>query len=325
MEIGDTVAAGDNVPSLPRIIVEKPTLSMIFSVNTSPLAGQEGEAIQSRKLRDRLLKEVRHNVAIKFSDADTSDQFRLLGRGELQFAILIEQMRREGFEFMIGKPVVLYQIAENGEKLEPIERAVLDLPEEHASEVTRLFQERKGTLTKYESRDDGRVRLEIEIPTRGLLGMRNKYLTATRGAGLFSSEVINYAPHKGDISHRLNGALICDRLGETVQYALMALEDRGVLFLGPQVDVYEGMIIGENNKDNDMNVNPCKEKKLTNIRSAGAEFLVTLAGIRKMSLEQCIEWIDEDEWIEVTPKSVRMRKKVLSQNLRSVKRSERIS
>jgi GTP-binding protein len=330
VEIGDTVNGNPETAALPRIIVEKPTLAMLFSVNTSPLSGQEGEAIQSRKLRERLLKEVRHNVALRFEEAETSDQFRVLGRGELQFAILIEQMRREGFEFMVGKPLVLYRTAEDGSRLEPMERAVLDLPEEHASDVTRIFQERKGVLSKYENmpHQEGigrqRVRLEFDIPARGLLGIRSRYLTATRGDGLFSSYLIEYAPHKGEISHRQNGALIADRIGDSIEYALLTLEERGMLFIGPGIKVYEGMIIGENAKDNDMNVNPCKEKKLTNIRSAGAEFLVRLNGIRDMSLERSLEWIDEDEWIEVTPQNVRLRKKVLSLNLRSVKRSERI-
>ena len=330
VEIGDTVAGSESAQPLERIVVEKPTIGMVFSVNTSPLSGKEGEAIQSRKLRERLLKEVRHNVALRFEDTKQADQFRLLGRGELQFAILIEQMRREGYEFMVGKPVVLMQKGENDQKLEPMERAVLDMPEEAASEVTQLFQQRKGILTKYETMASeipgkNRVRLEIDIPTRGLLGMRSRYLTATRGAGLFSTILLEYAPHKGDIAHRLVGSLISDRTGDTVEYGLLGLEDRGILFMGSGVAVYEGMIIGEHSKENDINVNPCREKKLTNIRSAGAEFLVTLAGIRKMSLEQCIEWIDEDEWIEITPKSVRLRKKVLQQNLRSVKREERLN
>ncbi len=327
-EIGDTIVGAENVEALPRIVVEKPTIAMIFSVNTSPLSGQEGEAIQSRKLRERLLREVRQNVALRFEETPLPDQFRVLGRGELQFAILIEQMRREGFEFMIGKPVVLYQTGENGEKLEPMERAVLDLPEAYAGDVTRMFQGRKGLLTKYEGGSgmgSNRVRLEFEIPTRGLLGMRSKYLTATRGEGLFSSELLAYGPHKGDLPHRLNGALISDRAGDTVEYALLALEERGILFFGPGVPVYEGMIIGEHAKANDLDVNPCKEKKLTNIRSAHAEVLVTLSGLREMSLEQCIEWIDEDEWIEVTPESVRMRKKVLPQNMRDVRRSIRLN
>ena len=326
-DIGDTIVGSDALPPLPRIIVEKPTLGMIFSVNTSPLSGQEGEAIQSRKLRDRLTKEVRTNVALRLEETSAIDQFRILGRGELQFAILIEQMRREGFEFMVGKPTVLYKNSEAGEREEPMERAVLDLPAPSVGDVTAMFQSRKGLLTKYEgggTQASDRVRLEFDIPTRGLLGMRSRYLTATRGAGLFSTQLLGYGPHKGDLPHRNNGALISDRTGDTVEYGLLGLEDRGVLFMGPGIPVYEGMIIGEHSKENDMNVNPCREKKLTNIRAASAEFLVTLAGIRKMSLEQCIEWIDEDEWIEVTPQSIRLRKKVLGQNFRSVKREDRI-
>jgi GTP-binding protein len=324
-DIGDTLAGTDKVPVMTRIVVEKPTLGMIFSVNTSPLSGKEGEAIQSRKLRDRLVREVRNNVALRLEETATNDQFRVLGRGELQFANLIDQMRRENFEFMIGKPTVLFgKDPVTGEKLEPMERAVLDMPESAVGDVTGMFQARKGLLTKYEGGGSGRVRLEIDIPTRGLLGMRSRYLTVTRGAGLFSTYLLDYGPFKGDIPHRTSGAMIADRQGDTVEYALLVLEERGVLFFGPGVPVYEGMIIGEHNKDNDLNVNPCKEKKLSNVRAAHAELLVTLSGIRDMSLEQCIDWIDEDEWIEVTPKSVRLRKKVLAQNMRSVKREERI-
>jgi len=328
VEIGDTIAGSESVPAIPRIAVELPTLAMIFSVNTSPMSGKEGEAIQSRKLRDRLMREVRQNVALRFEDTPASDQFRVLGRGELQFAILIEQMRREGFEFMIGKPTVLYKTGDQGERLEPMEKAVLDLPETSSGDVTRMFQARKGILTHYEGGANlgtGRVRLEFEIPTRGLLGMRSRYLTATRGEGLFNTSLTGYGPHKGDLPHRLSGALIADRTGDAIEYALLNIEERGTLFIGPGVPVYEGMIIGEHAKDNDLNVNPCKAKKLTNIRAAHAELLVTLSGIRKMSLEQCIEWIDEDEWIEVTPESIRLRKKVLPGNLRSVKREDRIN
>lgn len=328
IEIGDTIAENDATAALPRITVEKPTLGMVFSVNTSPLAGQEGEAVQSRKLRDRLVREVRQNVAIRLEETGSSDQFRLLGRGELQFAILIEQMRRESFEFMIGKPTVLYKHDATGNILEPMERAVLDLPEKYSGDVTRVFQQRKGILVKFDATHSthisNRVRLEFDIPSRGLLGIRSKYLTLTRGEGLFSTLFLGYGPHKGDIPHRSGGALVSDRAGQTVEYGLLGLEDRGILFFGPGVSVYEGMVIGENNKENDLNVNPCREKKLTNIRAAHAEVLVTLAGIRNLSLEESIEWIDEDEWIEVTPKSVRIRKKVLSQNMRSVKREERI-
>ena len=326
VEIGDTFASNTNVPALPRIKVEPPTLAMVFSVNTSPLSGQEGEAIQSRKLRERLLREIRNNVALRFEDTEVPEQFRVFGRGELQFAVLIEQMRREGYEFMVGRPIVLFKTDEKGNKTEPIELAVLDLPENASSEVTRLFQERKGILQKFENQSvvglggAPRVRLEIELPTRGLLGMRSKYLTATRGEGLFSSQFIGYSPFKGDMVHRINGALISDRDGETIEYALFNIEERGQLFFGPGVKIYEGMIIGEHAKEQDLNVNACREKKLTNVRASGAEILVTLSTTKKMSLEQYIEWIEEDEWIEVTPQSIRVRKKALKQNMRSVKR-----
>jgi GTP-binding protein len=325
-QIGDTLTSTKEVPIIPRVAVEPPTLAMIFSINTSPLSGQEGDAIQSRKLRDRLVKETRMNVALKFEETDQPDQFRVLGRGELQFAVLIEQMRREGSEFMVARPAVLYKTDANGNRLEPIELAVLDLPETYASDVTRLFQERRGILQKYENQSiastggTSRVRLEIEVPTRGLLGMRSKYLTATRGEGLFSSQLLGYKEHRGDIIHRINGALISDRDGETVEYALFSIEERGTLFVGPGVKVYEGMLIGEHAKENDLNVNCCREKKLTNVRASGAEILVTLRTLRKMSLEQYIEWIEDDEWIEVTPQNIRIRKKILKQNMRSVKR-----
>jgi GTP-binding protein len=321
VNIGDTLCADEKADPLPRINVEQPTLAMIFSINTSPLSGLEGEAVQSRKLRERLLKAARYNVALRFEDTDSSDQFRLLGRGELQFSILIEQMRREGLEFMVGRPQVLIKTDEaTGEKQEPMENAVVDLPETASGEVTEMFQTRKGIMTSYESLEGNRVRLKFEIPTRGLLGIQSKLLTATRGEGLLSSELSGYAAFKGDLSHRINGALISDRAGDTVEYALSSLEERGQLFISSGVKVYEGMIIGECAKDNDLNVNPCKEKKLTNVRASGSDGLVVLNGIRKMSLENCIEWIDDDEWIEVTPENIRLRKKVLGKNLRNVRR-----
>ncbi len=325
-QIGDTLVSGENVPALERIEVEKPTLAMIFSVNTSPFSGREGEAVQSRKLRERLLREARMNVAIRFSDTELPDQFRVLGRGELQFAIMIEQMRREGMEFMVGRPSVITHTNAQGKKTEPIEMATLDLPEAYASDVTRMFQERKGILNSYETSGtqsgptgtQNRVRLEFEIPTRGLLGMRTKYMTASRGEGLFSSRLIGYSEWKGDMLHRLNGALISDREGPAVEYALLNLDDRGVMFIKPGDKLYEGMIVGENTRNNDMNVNACREKKLTNVRAAGSDHYEALKGIREMTLERCIEWIDDDEWIEVTPKTIRLRKKVLATNQRSI-------
>jgi GTP-binding protein len=324
-EIGDTIGGELTTARLKRIEVNKPTLGMIFSVNTSPFSGRDGEAVQSRKLRERLLREVRHNVAVRFEETGAMDQFRILGRGELQFAIMIEQMRREGMEFMVGRPEVLLR-TENGQKMEPLERATLDLPEEFASDVTRMFQERKGILLSYEAigthsgpqGSQNRIRLEFDIPTRGLLGMRTKYLTATKGEGLFATQMIGYTEWKGEMLHRLNGALISDRDGVAVEYALLNLDDRGVMFIKPGVEVYEGMIIGEFNKENDLNVNPCREKKLTNVRAAGSDHYEALKGIREMGLERCIEWLEQDEWIEVTPKTIRMRKKILKLNQRSI-------
>lgn len=326
-QIGDTIGGEESTAPIERIEVNKPTLGMIFSVNTSPFSGRDGDAVQSRKLRERLLREVRQNVAVKFEETGAADQFRMLGRGELQFAILIEQMRREGSEFMVGRPEVLIK-GKGANREEPIEKATLDLPEEFASDVTRMFQERKGLLMSYEAvgtqsgpnGSQNRIRLEFEIPTRGLLGMRTKYLTATKGEGLFSSVAIGYAPWKGEMLHRLNGALISDRDGHATEYALINLDDRGQMFVKPGDEVYEGMIIGQFNKENDLNVNPVREKKLTNVRAAGSDHYVALKGTRDMTLERCIEWIEQDEWIEVTPKNIRMRKKVLKGNARSIVR-----
>lgn len=325
VDIGDTLTGSMETAALPRIKVDLPTIGMIFSVNTSPFSGKEGDPLQSRKLRERLLREVRHNVALRFEETEFPDQFRVLGRGELQFAILVEQMRREGSEFMIGKPTVLFK-EENGQRLEPYERAILDLPEAFSGDVTALFQSRKGILHGYEKFDHGsaeksRVRLTFEIPTRGLLGIRSRYLTITRGEGLFSTEFIGHMPFKGDIVMRINGAIIADREGPATEYAIRNLEDRGVFFIQPGVRVYEGMIVGECNKDADINANVCREKKLTNMRASHLEALVHLAGARSLSLEDCIEWIENDEWIEVTPESVRIRKKILAQNMRGVHRT----
>lgn len=326
LEIGDTLSSPAG-KALKRIAVEEPTMRMIFSINTTPNSGREGKAIQSRELRQRLLNETRNNVALRLEDTDVPDQFYLLGRGELQFGILIEKMRREGYEFMVGRPNVLMK-EEGGTKLEPFERMTLDLPESASGEVTKMYQQRKGVLVSYEAAatigsEEPRVRLVFEIPTRGMLGTNSMYKTATRGSGLISSESIGYKQHVGTIFHRQTGSLIADRSGKTTEYALASVQERGVLFIGEGVDVYEGMIIGECAKDNDLNVNPVKPKKLTNIRTTASDGLTNLYGIKKMSLEKCIEWIDDDEWIEVTPKSVRLRKKILPANMRSVRRIDR--
>lgn len=318
INIGDTLTSSREFVPHERIAVDLPTLKMTFTINTSPTSGREGEAVQSRKLKERLLRECRNNVALKFEDGPSSEQFFLFGRGELQFAILIETMRREGLEFMIGRPEVVLRKDENGNTLEPIETALLDLPKAHAGEVTEMFQLKKGRLTHYEEFGKERVRLSFEIPARGLLGIRSRYLTATRGEGLFSSQIKGYEAYRGDMLARINGTLIADRTGKTTDYALESIQERGVLFIGSSVEVYEGMVIGEGNRENDMNVNPVKPKKLTNVRKTSSDGIVVLNGTRDMSLERCIEWIDDDEWIECTPLSVRIRKKVLDQNKRTV-------
>jgi GTP-binding protein len=317
ISIGDTIAGNKDTTPYPRISVDAPTLRMIFTINTGPMSGKEGEAIQSRKLKERLLRECRSNVAIRYEDGETSEQFFLLGRGELQFSILIEQMRREGLEFMVGKPVVLMKTDDQGSLLEPIENAVLDLPSAHSGEVTELFHSRKGLLASYENMAGDRIRLIFEIPSRGLLGIRTHYLTATRGQGLFSSEIKGYEPHRGEMVHRKNGSLVADRAGKTTDYALVTLEELGMLFIGQGIVVYEGMIVGECSRANDVNINPTKEKKLTNMRKTGSDGLTILSGTRDMNLEACIEWI------EVTPLTVRLRKKVLQQNQRSVIRGKK--
>jgi len=326
LEIGDTLS-GLNSKALKRISVEEPTMRMIFSINTTPNSGREGKAIQSRELRQRLLNEIRSNVALRLEDTEQADQYYLLGRGELQFGILIEKMRREGHEFMVGRPNVLIK-TEGGVKMEPFEKMVLDLPESCSGEVTKMYQQRKGTLTSYETTavvgsEEQRVRLTFEIPTRGILGTNSMFKTATRGSGLISAESIGYKPHVGTIFHRQTGCLIADRTGSTTEYALASVQERGMLFIGEGVEVYEGMIIGECAKDNDLNVNPVKPKKLTNMRTTGSDGITNLYGTKQMSLEKCIEWIDDDEWIEVTPLSVRLRKKILASNLRSVRKADK--
>jgi GTP-binding protein len=322
--IGDTVGS-EGVTVLPRIEVEEPTMRMIVAVNTGPKCGKEGKAIQSRELRERLEAETRSNVALRLVDTDQPDQFYLLGRGELQFGIIIETLRREGLEVLVGRPNVLYKDID-GERHEPYEHLTLDLPEWAASEVTSMYQQRKGVLMSYEeaggTADEPRVRLVMEIPTRGILGTNSRYKTLTKGAGLASSELSEYKPHCGTILHRLTGSLIADRTGKSTAYSLNTLQQRGELFITEGTEVYEGMIIGECAKDNDLNVNPVKPKKLTNVRASGSDGLTILAPPKKMPLERCIEWIDDDEWIEVTPESIRLRKKVLPANQRSVIRSK---
>jgi len=321
-EIGDTLGSAEETEAFPRITVEKPTVGMLFCVSTSPFVGLEGKPLLSRTLLDRMNKEAKRNVAIRLEPTDSPDQFRVLGRGELQFAILIEQMRREGLEFMVGKPTVLIR-GEGENREEPLEKLTIDVPQDMANEVTSLFQERRGILQSYEPMESiNRVRLVFEIPTRGLLGVRSKFLTITRGEGLMSSEFIGYAPLRSSIFQRTTGALVADRRGVLTEYALKGFTDRGTFFFDPGVEVYEGMIVGESNKDNDLNLNVVREKKLTNFRAGPGNALVHLHGTKQMSLEDYLEWMEGDEWLEITPKSIRLRKKILPGNLRGVKKTD---
>jgi GTP-binding protein len=301
--------------ALPRPQIDEPTLSMEWLVNTSPLAGREGEHVTSRKLRDRLLKETLTNVALRFLDTDSPERFILMGRGEFQMAILAEQMRREGFEFALGQPQILYKTID-GVQHEPMELAVLDVPEFAQGTITQMFQVRKGILQNIVNRGSGRVRLEVLIPSRGIIGLRSRFMTETKGEGLFNFIAAGYEPLKGEILNRVNGALVSDRAGDSNSYALESLQERGVLFVGNGVNVYEGMVIGENAKDADLWVNPTKTKQLTNFRTVNKDDAIVLTPPRVVTLERGIEWIANDEILEVTPKNIRARKKQLSKNAR---------
>jgi GTP-binding protein len=311
IEIGETVADLESPLALPPIRVDEPTVSMLFSSSVSPFAGREGKYVTSTQLRERLWKERRVNVGIRVEETDSPDTFRVSGRGELQLAILIEMMRREGFEVEVGKPEIITR-QEQGRSLEPMEHLVIDIPEEYIGAVTQKIGPRRGAMTKMVNHGTGRVRLEYRIPARGLIGYRTEFLTDTRGTGLLNHLFDGWDEWQGDIAHRQNGALVADRLGRTTSYAIDHLQERGVMFVGPGEQVYEGQIVGENARDNDMDVNITKEKKLTNMRSSTAEEGVKLTPPRSMNLEQCLEWIREDELLEVTPKSLRLRKRALS-------------
>jgi len=315
VEIGDTICALDEPKPLKRITVDKPTVSMKIMINTSPLSGREGEFVQSRKILDRLYKETLHNVGLKVEESDSPDSFIVQGRGEFQMAILIETMRREGFELGVGRPQIIYK-EENGTKLEPIEHLFVDIPEDFIGVVSEKLAMRQGRMVNMVNHGTGRVRLEFSIPSRGLIGYRNEFLTDTKGVGLMNSYLEGFEPYRGEIKSRVSGSLVSDRAGATVPYGLFHLEPRGVMFVGPGVVVYEGMIIGEHNRGKDLNVNPCREKKLTNMRASGKDESVILTPVLPMTLERAIEFIKEDEIVEVTPKSIRLRKAILPANQR---------
>jgi GTP-binding protein len=311
IEIGETVGDLENPVALPLIRVDEPTVAMMFSSNTSPFAGREGRYVTSTQLRERLMREKRVNVGIRVDETDSPDTFRVSGRGELQLAILIEMMRREGYEMEVGKPQIITH-EEHGQTLEPMEHLVVDIPEEHIGAVTQKLGPRRAVMVKMVNHGTGRVRLEYRIPARGLIGYRSEFLTDTRGTGLLNHLFDGWDVWQGDIQHRQNGALVSDRAGRATGYAIDHLQARGVMFIGPGVDVYEGEIVGENSRENDLDVNITKEKKLTNMRSSTAEEGIKLTPPRTMNLEQCLEWVREDELLEVTPKSLRLRKRQLA-------------
>jgi len=320
VEIGETITLPDNPKPLPVIAVDEPTISMIFGVNNSPFAGTEGKYVTSRQLRERLDRELLGNVALRVAETDSPDQMKVSGRGELQLSILIEMMRREGYELQVSKPEVITKKDEKtGETLEPFEQVVIDVPEEFIGVVTEALGRRKGQMTKMINNGSGRVRLEYEVPSRGLIGFRGEFLTETKGTGLLNTLFLKFDKWQGDMRSRQTGSLVADRMGETNTYALYNLQERGALFVMPQTKVYEGMIIGENARSVDLDVNAIKEKKLSNMRTTSADEAMRLVPVREMSLERALEFIADDELIEVTPKSIRLRKRVLKSNERPKK------
>jgi len=310
--IGDTICTRDNPRAMPRIRVDEPTVAMRFGINSSPLAGREGKIVQSRAIYDRLVKETLRNVAVRVENTADRDAFLVKGRGEFQMAILIETMRREGFELSVGRPEVILRKDENGKVIEPIERLYVDCDEVFMGVVTDKLAQRKGRMLNCVNNGTGRVRLEFSVPSRGLIGYRDEFLTDTKGTGIMNSYVEGYEEWRGDFPTRYTGSIVADRAGAGVAYALFNLEPRGVLFVEPGDPVYEGMIVGEHNRDNDIDVNPTKEKKLTNLRASGKDENVTLTPVKKMTLEHALHFVREDELVEVTPLSIRLRKAELS-------------
>lgn len=310
--IGITLTDKDHPVGVPMLSVDEPTLTMDFMVNTSPLAGTEGKFVTSRQIRDRLQKELLTNVALRVEDTEDADVFRVSGRGELHLTILLENMRREGYELAVGKPRVVYREI-NGQKCEPYENLTVDVPDDNQGAVMEELGRRRGELTNMESDGNGRTRLEYHIPARGLIGFQGEFMTLTRGVGLMSHVFDDYAPVKPDMPGRHNGVLVSQEQGEAVAYALWNLEDRGRMFVSPNDKIYEGMIIGIHSRDNDLVVNPLKGKKLTNIRASGTDEAVRLTTPIKLTLESAVEFIDDDELVEITPKSIRLRKRYLSE------------
>ena len=320
INIGETITTVDNPKPLPVIAVDEPTIAMVFSVNNSPFAGTEGQFVTSRQIKERLDREVLGNVAIRVEETNSPDQFRVSGRGELQLAIMIEMMRREGYELQVSKPEVITRRV-NGALQEPIEQVVVDCPEEFIGVVTEAMGRRKGQMTRMVNHGTGRVRMEFEAPSRGLIGFRGEFLTETKGTGLLNTLFLRFDKWMGEMKGRGTGSLVADRMGESTTYALFNLQERGTLFIRPGTRVFEGMIIGENARAVDLDVNAIKEKKLTNMRASGSDEAMRLVPVKDLSLEQAIEFIADDELVEVTPKSIRLRKRVLKANERPKKES----
>jgi GTP-binding protein len=310
IQIGESITDIEHPAPLEPLLIDEPTLTMVFTVNTSPFAGREGPYVTSRDLRERLEKELLTNVSVRVEDTETTDAFRVLGRGELQLAILIETMRREGYELMVGKPEIVVR-TENGRRLEPLEMLVVDCPESYIGIVMETLGSRRGEMAKMVNHHSGRVRMEFKIPSRGLIGLRSQLLTDTRGTALLHSLLTGWTDFGGEMASRQTGALVADRGGVSTAYAVWGVQERGELFIGPGAEVYEGMIVGENSREADMEVNITKEKKLTNMRSSTADEAIRLIPPRELTLEKAIEFIADDEYVEVTPKSIRLRKKVL--------------
>ena len=315
VNIGETITDAEDPRPLPHVVVDEPTVSMVFQVNTSPFAGQEGRYVTSRNLKERLERELLTNVSLRVEPGETPDAFRVSGRGEFQMAILMEMMRREGYELAASKPEVITREVD-GVRQEPVENLVVDCPEEYVGVVTQKVGTRRGRMLNMVNHGTGRVRLEFRIPSRGLIGFRSQFLTDTRGTGLLNHLFEGYEPWYGDIPHRVTGALVADRPGKITAYAIEHLQNRGEMFIEPGERVYEGMIVGENTREEDIDVNIVKEKRLTNMRSSTSEEGVYLFPVHRMSLEQALEWVREDELLEVTPRSLRLRKRVLPANLR---------
>ena len=314
LHIGDTICGPEKIEAIPFPKIEEPTISMTFCVNDSPLAGKDGKYVTSRHIKDRLMRELNTDVSLRVEETDSTDTFKVSGRGELHLSVLIETMRREGYEFAVSKAEVIYHYDENGRKLEPMEQCIIDVPEEFAGNVIQVLGQRRGELQNMGTANGGYTRLEFKIPSRGLIGYRGQFMTDTKGNGIMNTIFLDYEPYKGDIAYRKQGSLIAFESGTAVTYGLFNAQERGVLFIGPGEEVYSGMIIGESGKSEDIEVNVCKTKHLTNTRTSASDEALRLVPPKIMSLEQAIEYVDTDELLEVTPKHLRLRKKILDPN-----------